>query len=255
MGVLVSVSDLTVAFGGVAALTDVNIEIEEGSFHGLIGPNGAGKTTLLNCISRLVNPRSGRMAYGETDLLALRPNQLAGIGITRTFQNFGLIAQFSTLENVMAGMYSRHPGTLLDDFLFVNRRNAAEAEVRRRAAEAIDFVGLSKFVDSAAVTLPYGRRKAIELARALAPRPRLLLLDEPTAGLNHGEMDELKALLTKLRASGVTVLIITHHVEFLREIADVVTVLHLGCRIAHGAPVEVTTDPKVVAAYIGGATA
>jgi branched-chain amino acid transport system ATP-binding protein len=249
---LLEVRDLSVRFGGVAALTDVELLVRQGSVHGLIGPNGAGKTTLLNCITRLVQPTAGSIRLDGADLLALAPHAIAGMGIARTFQNFGLIGELSVLDNVMAGMHARHPGGLLDEMLLIGRRNRRESDVRARALASLAFAGLSDVGDRLVAGLPYGTRKAVELARAAAIDPKLLLLDEPTAGLNEMEMERLRQTLLELkRTTDVTILVITHHVEFLLGVADAVTVLDLGRRIAFGDPSLVKTDPAVVAAYIG----
>lgn len=249
---LLEIQGLSVQFGGVTALSGVDLLVRPQSVHGLIGPNGAGKTTLLNCITRLVRPTAGSIRLAGADLLAAPPHAIAGMGIARTFQNFGLIGELSVLENVMAGMHARHPGGLLEEMLLLGRRNRHEREARTRALESLAFTGLSDVADRLVVSLPYGVRKAVELARAIAIDPRLLLLDEPTAGLNEAEMERLRRTLRELqRSTDVTILLITHHVEFLLGIADAVTVLDLGRRIAFGDPSLVKTDPEVVAAYIG----
>lgn len=174
------------------------------------------------------------------------------MGIARTFQNFGLIGELSVLENVMAGMHARHEGGLLHELLLIPRRNRCEREIRHRVLGALEIAGLSELIDQPVSSLPYGTRKAVELARAIAVDPQLLLLDEPTAGLNTLEMDRLRQTLGTVRErTGVTILVITHHIEFLLGIADTVTVLDLGHRIACGPPSLVNTDPKVIAAYVG----
>ncbi len=249
---LLEIQGLSVQFGGVRALSEVDLLVRPQSVHGLIGPNGAGKTTLLNCITRLVRPTAGSIRLAGVDLLTAPPHAIAGKGIARTFQNFGLIGELSVLENVMAGMHARHPGGLLEEMLLLGRRNRHEREARTRALASLAFTGLSDVADRLVASLPYGVRKAVELARAIAIEPRLLLLDEPTAGLNEAEMERLRRTLRELqRSTDVTILLITHHVEFLLGIADAVTVLDLGRRIAFGDPSLVKTDPQVVAAYIG----
>ena len=251
-GMLLDVQNLTVRFGGVAALTDVGLAVRTGTAHGLIGPNGAGKTTLLNAITRLVRPTSGSIVFDGHDLGGVAPHDIARLGISRTFQNLGLVASLSVLENVMVGVHARHQGGLLDELLLIPRRIRREREARARAWAALELAGLTGIADQPAAGLPYGTRKAVELARACAAAPKLLLLDEPTAGLNRLEMDQLRDTLGTLRrATGVTVLVITHHVEFLLGVADEVTVLDLGRRIAFGEPSLVKTDPKVIEAYIG----
>ncbi|MGE0799105.1 MAG: ABC transporter ATP-binding protein [Lautropia sp.] len=249
---LLRVDAISVRFGGVGALAEVCLEVRAGSLHGLIGPNGAGKTTLLNTISRLVQPVSGRMWFDGHDLLTLAAHEVAPLGISRTFQNFGLIEQLSVLDNVLAGMHSVCPGTIIDELFRIRRRNASERAARERARTALASLGLADIESRIVSTLPYGTRKSVELARALAVDPKLVLLDEPTAGLDQAEMDVLRGRLLGLRDSmGVTILVISHHLEFLIGAVDEITVLDLGRRIAHGDPSIVQRDPAVVAAYIG----
>ncbi|WP_326535692.1 ABC transporter ATP-binding protein [Pseudorhodoferax sp.] len=250
--VLLDIAGLSVRFGGVQALADVDLQVRQGAIHGLIGPNGAGKTTLLNCISRLVEPQAGSMRFAGTDLLRCRPWQIAGAGIARTFQNFGLVGELSVLDNVMAGMHAVHPASLLDELVRPGRRRRAEDSVRTRALEALGLMDLLPLADRPVGALPYGLRKNVELARAIATQPRLVLLDEPTAGLSHHDMQALHATLSAWRRRGeFTVLVITHHIEFLLAIADEVTVLDLGRTIARGVPSLVRSDPAVVRAYVG----
>lgn len=250
--VLLDVGGLGVAFGGVRALDGVDLRVAKGSVHGLVGPNGAGKTTLLNCVTRLIQPDAGTIRFDGVDLMACAAHEMAALGISRTFQNFGLIAQLNVLENVMLGWHARHPGTLLDELLRFGRRNRFEREAREQSQQALARAGLADFSQRAVGSLSYGMRKGVELARADVLQPRLLLLDEPTAGLSRAEMQSLAGTIARMRErSGVTVLVITHHIEFLLEVADEVTVLDLGQRIAAGSPTLLRDDPRVVAAYVG----
>lgn len=249
---LLRIAGLTVRFGGVAALTDVALDVARGSVHGLIGPNGAGKTTLLNCISRLVRPNAGSIAFDGVDLLQAPAHRIAGLGIARTFQNLGLVGELTVLENVMAGTYPSHGASLIDELVLVHRRNRFEQAARDAALQALAATGLSQLAGHRAADLPYGTRKGVELARAIVGNPQLLLLDEPTAGLNAQEMDRLREILQALRRGrDLTILVISHHLEFLLGIVDSVTVLDLGRRIAFGEPSLVKNDPKVIAAYVG----
>lgn len=251
MTALLEVSGITARFGGVRALDGVRMQVAEGSVHGLIGPNGAGKTTLLNCIGRVIEPTEGRLVFAGQDLRAQPPHALAGLGISRTFQNLALMDEATVLDNVLVGLH--HPGGFtLHDFLPTPRRLALEAEGRATALGALAQVDLQQYANDCIGKLPYGFRKSIEIARALCARPRLLMLDEPTAGLNSTEMEQLSIVVRRMRETlGLTVLLITHHIEFLLEVADRVTVLDLGRVIADGTPDLVHIDARVRAAYLG----
>lgn len=249
---LLDVAGLGVTFGGVKALDGVDLRVTRGSVHGLVGPNGAGKTTLLNCVTRLVKADRGALRFDGVDLTRCAAHEIAALGISRTFQNFGLIAQLNVLENVMLGWHARHPGTLLDELARFGRRNRFEREAREQARQALARAGMSELSLRSVGSLSYGMRKGVELARADVLQPRLVLLDEPTAGLSRAEMQALAAAIARMRErSGVTVLVITHHIEFLLQVADEVTVLDLGRRIAAGPPTLLRDDPRVVAAYVG----
>ena len=249
---MLAITGLSVSFGGVAALTDVRLEVTRGQVHGLIGPNGAGKTTLLNCISRLIEPKAGTIQFLNHDLLARPPHAIAGLGIARTFQNFGLLNEHSVLDNVIAGMHVRNACTVLDETMFPWRRVQKQRDVRRKAWAALAAFGMEAIADVPVRSLAYGVRKLVELARATAVDPVLLLLDEPTAGLSATDMDQLKAdILTIRQRSQTTMLIISHHMDFLLTIADRVTVLNLGTRIASDTPEAIRTDASVIAAYLG----
>ena len=251
---LLNLENIAVRFGGVHALDGVHLAVDQGHIHGLIGPNGAGKTTLLNVICRIVEPNGGTVAYAGRDLLSARAVELSALGISRTFQNLALIDDATVLDNVLIGLHAHRPGGLMDELVFVRRGRRHEREARDVALGALDPVGLSPLALTPASRLSYGQRKMVELARAWVGRPKLLLLDEPTAGLNANEIGQLRDTLLRVRATNdLTVLVITHHVEFLVGMADAVTVLDLGKTIATGTPDQIRQDSRVIEAYIGTA--
>jgi branched-chain amino acid transport system ATP-binding protein len=236
---LLSVDNVTVRFGGVVALDGVSLSIARGEIAGLIGPNGAGKTTLFNVITRLYRPESGGIRFEEIDLLHRPAHKIAGVGIGRTFQNVVLFEGMSVLDNVLVGEHAR-------TWYFQERR------ARREAQEALDYLGLSHLAGHPASGLPFGTLKRIELARAIAAKPRLLLLDEPAGGLNHEEVEELSDVIRHVRDDfDLTVLLVEHHVNLVMSISDSVHVLNFGKKIAEGPPEEVRTNPVVVEAYLG----
>ena len=236
---LLSVDNVTVRFGGVVALDAVSLSIDAGQIAGLIGPNGAGKTTLFNVVTRLYRPESGSVRFEEIDLLRKPAHKVAGVGIARTFQNVVLFEGMSVLDNVIVGEHAR-------TWYFQDRR------ARREAYETLDYLSLSQLAGHPASGLPYGTLKRIELARALAAKPRLLLLDEPAGGLNHEEVEELAGVIRRVREDfDLTILLVEHHVNLVMSVSDRVHVLNFGKKIAEGPPEEVRADPAVVQAYLG----
>ena len=249
---LLELRGIAVRFGGVKALDAVDLSIAAGQIHGLIGPNGAGKTTLLNVICRIVPPTAGEARYQGQDLLQQRPERLAALGISRTFQNLALMDDATVVDNVLIGLHAHRPGGLVDELLLVARGQRREREARAEVRQALETLRIADLADVPVQRLSYGQRKMVELARAWVGRPRLLLLDEPTAGLNNNELDRLRETLAGIRASEqLTMLLITHHIEFLVGLADAVTVLDLGRSIMTGSPDAVRRDPRVVDAYLG----
>ncbi len=246
-----SVTDLVVRFGGVTALDGVSFAVRPGQVCGLIGPNGAGKTTLFNCVSRLVRPRSGRVEVAGQDLLALPAHRIARLGVARTFQHLGLVASLSVRDNVMLGAAGGSAGFLGAAFRSPAVR-ARERAHRERADAVLERLGLAAVATHPAAGLPYGTLKRVELARALAADPRLLMLDEPASGLSHSEVDELAALIEDVRGD-TTVLLVEHHMGMVMRLSHTVVVLDFGRRIATGTPDEVRADPAVLAAYLGTA--
>jgi len=252
---ILAVEDLAVAFGGLAALSGVGFEVGEGEIFGLIGPNGAGKTTVFNVLTGLYRPARGRLSFAGIDLTRLSPHRIAQAGVGRTFQNTEVFRALSALDNVLVGAHSSLQGGILSAAVGAPGVRREEARARARALALLERVGLGDVADVAAGSLPLGRQKRLEMARALAGGPRLLLLDEPAGGLNPTETRMLMELIRRLRDElSLTLMVVEHDMELVMGLCERVAVLHDGRKIAEGTPREVAADAAVVEAYLGSAS-
>ncbi len=250
---LLRVEGLEQSFGGVMALAGVSFQVAPGLIYAVIGPNGAGKTTLFNALCGFYQPSAGSVRFDGRELLGLPPHRIAAQGMARTFQNLQLFFNMTVLENVMAGCYLRARSGLLVTALRLPEVRREERQLREWAREALELCELADRSEQPAGALPYGLMKRVEIARALATQPRLLLLDEPAAGLNDTESLALRDLIARVRASGVTVLLVEHHMPLVMSVSDRLLVLDYGSVLAEGTPAEIQADHRVVAAYLGGA--
>jgi len=256
MSALLSASNLTLSFGGLKAVNGVSFDVQPGEVFTLIGPNGAGKTTVFNLISRIYQPVAGKLTFNGIDLLTVAPHRVAALGVARTFQNIELFEQASVLANLLIGRHTHRATALWQEVLFTPAARRAEREFRDRAEQVIDFLDLQHYRDTIVAGLPYGVRKVVELARALAIGPRLLLLDEPSSGLNVEETDDMAFWIGDIRNDlGITVLMVEHDMTLVSRVSDRVLAMNQGEVIALGTPAQVQAHPAVIEAYLGSAEA
>ena len=245
------VNKVSKTFGGVKAVQGISFSIKERTIYSVIGPNGAGKTTLFNLISGVCAPSEGEILLNGEDIANESPDKLARRGMSRTFQNLQVCMNMSALENVMVGAHLRLNCGLFAGMLRMSALRRAENKCREEASELMEFAGVGSYIKAHASQMPYGALKRLEIARALAAKPKLLLLDEPTAGLNHTEAAEIDTLIQKVAASGVTVVLVEHNMKLVMNLSDHILVLDYGKKLAEGTAAEVRTNPDVIAAYLG----
>jgi branched-chain amino acid transport system ATP-binding protein len=245
------IDNVTKIFGGLTALQDVSFSVGSGEITGIIGPNGAGKTTLFNIVSGIYSPTNGTIYYEGKDITSYPPERLARLNMVRTFQGIELFNQMTVLENVMVGLHTKSRSGIFASILKLPGQIREERRIREQAARWLEFTGIADLADTMAANLPFGKGRLLEIARAMALEPHIILMDEPAAGLNSRETADLAVMIKKIRDSGVTVALVEHDMDLVMDICNRIVVLNLGCKLAEGTPREIQENEKVITAYLG----
>jgi len=248
---VLEIQNVSKNFGGIHALKNVSFSLKEGEIYGLIGPNGAGKTTMFNLITNIFEVSSGEIIFNNDNITGLKPHKITDKGICRTYQNIRLFSQMSALKNVMVGGHTRSSSGVFSSVFRTKAQRNEEAQLYEKAEELLELVGLLELKDTLAENLAYGQQRRLEIARALASNPKLLLLDEPAAGMNEKETDSLYDLIKLIQSKGITVLIIEHDMPLVMKLCDRITVLNFGEKLAEGTPIEIQNNEAVIEAYLG----
>jgi branched-chain amino acid transport system ATP-binding protein len=248
---LLKIESITKIFGGLTALQDISLSIAAGEITGIIGPNGAGKTTLFNVVTGIYDPTSGKVYYGGKDITGFPPEKLARLGMVRTFQGIELFGQMTVLENAMVGLHTKSQSGIIASALKLPAQLREERHIRERAISWLEFAGIAELAHMKAANLPFGKGRLLEIARAMAVEPQIILLDEPAAGLNSRETSDLAMLIKRINGSGITVALVEHDMELVMGICSRIVVLNLGHKLAEGTPRQIQEDENVITAYLG----
>lgn len=248
---LLSLANVSLSFGGLLAVDNVSLQVEQGQILSLIGPNGAGKSTIFNLITGIYRPSQGKILFNNQEITGLKTHKITALGISRTFQNIRLFSALTVWDNVRIGCHSRSRSRLVGALLGGQKVNKEEENITAQSLAILEFMGLAGKKDELACNLPYGEQRRLEIARALASEPGLILLDEPAAGMNPKEKEDLVEVIKKIREKGITILLVEHDMKFVMGLSDLVAVLNYGRTLAQGTPAEVRNNPEVIAAYLG----